>query len=240
MAMRQVRWVVLAAAVASCGEPPPAQDGGPSPPAASLPSPLLRPELDKILAAHRRVASTSAIPVNGLSMMPAADVLVRAFDRVPLVAFSEPGHGYAGTGQFLASVIRHPRFAGTVNDIVVEFGNARYQRLADRYVAGEHIPRDELKQIWENTTVVSGIWTAPVYEGFLNEVRALNVKLPPERRVRVLLGDPPIDWNAVRGPADEDMNDWRDAHFAWVVGEQVLKRRRRALLWIGGAHWVGR
>ena len=56
---------------------------------------------------------------------------------------------------------------------------------------------------------------------FLNDVRTLNVSLPPERRLRVLLGDPPIDWSTVRGPADEDMNDWRDAHFAWVVAEQV-------------------
>ena len=52
----------------------------------------------------------------------------------------------------------------------------------------------------------------------------------------MLLGDPPIDWSVVRGPADEDMNDWRDAHFAWAVEEQVMKRGRRALLWIGGAH----
>jgi len=32
------------------------------------------------------------------------------------------------------------------------------------------------------------------------------------------------------------MNDWRDAHFEWVVEEQVMKKGRRALLWIGGAH----
>ena len=32
------------------------------------------------------------------------------------------------------------------------------------------------------------------------------------------------------------MNDWRDAHFAWVVQEQVLEKGRKALLWIGGAH----
>jgi outer membrane protein OmpA-like peptidoglycan-associated protein len=80
------------------------------------------------------------------------------------------------------------------------------------------------------------VWTSPIYEGFLNDVRSLNVMLPSEKRVRVVLGDPPIDWSVVRGPADEDMNDWRDAHFAWVTEEQVLKKGRRALLWIRGAH----
>jgi outer membrane protein OmpA-like peptidoglycan-associated protein len=171
-----------------------------------------------------------------LTPAPAADVLVNAFDRFPLVAFSEPRHGASGTAALLRSLIRHPRFAGTVNDVVVEFGNARYQDIADRYVAGEQIPRERLKQIWENTTVVTGVWTAPVYEGFLAEVRALNATLPRTRHVRVVLGDPPIDWSVVRGPADEDMNDWRDAHFAWAIEQHVMKKGRRALIWIGGAH----
>ena len=171
-----------------------------------------------------------------ISATPAADYLVDAFDRFPLVGFSEPRHGAGGTREFLTSLIRHPRFAGTVNDIVVEFGNARYQDVADRYVAGEAVGRDQLKQIWENTTVATGVWTAPMYEDMLREVRSLNGTVPESKRVRVLLGDPPIDWSVVRGPADEDMNDWRDAHFAWVVEERVMKRGRRALLWIGGAH----
>jgi outer membrane protein OmpA-like peptidoglycan-associated protein len=171
-----------------------------------------------------------------LSAAPAADYLADAFDRFPLVAFSEPRHGAGGTKEFLTSLVRHPRFAGVVNDIVVEFGNARYQDIVDRYVAGEPVARDQLAQIWENTTVVTGVWTAPMYEGMLSEIRSLNETLPPGKRVRVPLGDPPIDWRVVRGPADEDMNDWRDAHFAWVVQEQVIEKGRRALLWIGGAH----
>src|SRR5688572_5113067 len=137
--------------------------------------------------------------LNTLSTAPAADYLAHAFDRFPLVAFSEPRHGAGGTTAFLKTLVRHPDFVGTVNDIVVEFGNARYQDIADRYVAGEPVPRDQLKQIWENTTVVTGVWTAPMYEAFLGEIRSLNETLPPSRHVRVVLGDPPIDWSAVRG-----------------------------------------
>src|SRR4029450_3575961 len=77
--------------------------------------------------------------------VPAADYLIDAFDRFPLVGFSEPRPGAAGTREFLKSLLRHPRFVGTVNDIVVEFGNARYQEIADEYIAGKPIPRDELK-----------------------------------------------------------------------------------------------
>ena len=108
--------------------------------------------------------------------------------------------------------------------------------LPTRYIAGQPVTRDQLTQIWEETTIVAGVWTSPIYEGFLSDVRSLNLTLPVEKRLRVLLGDPPIDWSIVRGPADEDMNDWRDAHFEWVVEEQVMKKGRRALLWIGGAH----
>ena len=171
-----------------------------------------------------------------VSPQPAAQYITAAFDMHPLVAFSEPGHGASGTKEFLASLIRYPGFAGTVNDIVIECGNARYQAIADRYFAGKAVGRDELRQIWENTTVVSGIWQLPMYEEILADIRTFNMTLPEERRIRVLLGDPPIDWNVVRGPADEDMNDWRDAHFAWIVEEQVIKKGRKALLWIGGAH----
>lgn len=171
-----------------------------------------------------------------LSPMPAAKYITDAFDRHPLVAFSEPRHGASGTKEFLASLIRQPGFAEKVNDIVVEFGNSRYQDVVDRYISGEPVAHDQLKQAWENTTVATGVWMAPMYEDVLREIRAVNRTLPPSRRIRVLLGDPPIDWNVVRGPADEDMNDWRDAHFAWVVEEQVMKRGRKALIWIGGAH----
>ena len=177
---------------------------------------------------HRPPARASA--ADGQTPVPAARYIVEAFARYPLVAFSEPRHGAGGTKEFLASLIREPGFAGTVQDVVVECGNARYQDVVDRYMAGEPVARDQLKRAWEETTIASGMWLAPMYEAVLADVRAVNLTRPPSQRVRVLLGDPPIDWSVVRGPADEDMNDWRDAHFAWVVEQQVLERTQGAHL----------
>jgi outer membrane protein OmpA-like peptidoglycan-associated protein len=180
---------------------------------------------------------TSARPtVDGLTPVPAARYIIEAFDHYPLIAFSEPRHGAGGTKEFLASLVRQPGFAGTIQDLVVEFGNARYQDVVDRYMAGEPVARDQLKRAWEETTIATGMWLAPMYEAVLADLRAVNLTRPPDQRVRVLLGDPPIDWSVVRGPADEDMNDWRDAHFAWVVEQQVLEKQHKALIWIGGAH----
>jgi uncharacterized iron-regulated protein len=169
------------------------------------------------------------------SPKPAIDYLVNAFDRYPLVALSEV-HGSRETKDFAGRLIRHPDFSGRVADVVVEFGNWRYQRMMDRYIAGEDVAREELKQVWENTTQTSGVWSSPIYESFFADVRSFNRTVPTRKRIRVLLGDPPIDWKAVTSPADEDMNDWRDAHFAWVVEREVLSKGRKALLVVGGAH----
>ena len=68
------------------------------------------------------------------------------------------------------------------------------------------------------------------------DVRSLNARLAPDHRIRVIAGDPPIDWSAVTSPADEDMNDWRDAHFADLIGREVMQHHQRALILIGGAH----
>ena len=190
--------------------------------------------LTMLSGCYRPPARTSA--VDDLTPVPAARYIMEGFARHPLVAFSEPRHGAGGTKDFLALLIRQPAFAGTVQDLVVEFGNARYQDVVDRYMAGEPVARDQLKRAWEETTIATGMWQAPMYEAVLADLRAVNLTRPPHQRLRVLLGDPPIDWSVVRGPADEDMNDWRDAHFAWVIEQQVLKKQHKALIWIGGAH----
>ena len=169
------------------------------------------------------------------SPQPAAEYITRAFDRYPIVALSEM-HGNIESRNLLAQLIRHDGFAGKVNDIVIEFGNARYQSVVDRYIAGGAVERDVLRGTWEETTQTSGIWSLPMYEEMLADIRAVNATLPPADRFRVLLGDPPIDWAKVTSPADDDMNDWRDAHFAWVVEKDVRAPGRKALVFVGGAH----
>lgn len=39
--------------------------------------------------------------------------------------------------EFLRRLVRDPRFPPAFQDIVVEFGNPRYQGVMDRYIAGE-------------------------------------------------------------------------------------------------------
>jgi hypothetical protein len=68
-------------------------------------------------------------------------------------------------------------------------------------------------------------------------VRAVNVSRPRERQLRVLLGDPPIDWDAVKTPADHQK--WlamRDSYPAALIQVEVLAKRRRALVIYGQGH----
>lgn len=170
-------------------------------------------------------------------MRPAIDLVLSAFESHPLVGLSEgAGHGQLETRDLFVALMHERRFHETVRNILVEFGNARYQSVVDRYVSGASVARDELRHVWEDTTQVTGIWSLGMYEQMLAEVRSVNAALPESLRMRVLLGDPPIDWSEVTSPADEDMNDWRDAHCAHVIEQEVLARQEKALVLIGGAH----
>ena len=100
--------------------------------------------------------------------------------------------------------------------------------------------RSDLARLWRFTIGGGVYWDAPVYEQFFRTVRAVNWMLPQRRRIRVLLGDPPFDHSKVRGAADKgyilSMQQQRDAHYAAVVEQEVLRKGRRGLLIAGSDH----
>ena len=53
----------------------------------------------------------------------------------------------------MRALVADPRFGSTVNDIVVEFGNARYQAAMDAYIAGEH--GDSEIPLWSSASIGS-------------------------------------------------------------------------------------
>src|SRR5262245_60552901 len=118
-----------------------------------------------------------------LKAIAAVEGLIDIFDRYSLVALGEV-HGSRTAHDFIISLIKHPSFPNKVNDIVVEFGNAKYQNLMDRYIDGEMIARMELRQAWRTTTSPSMTWDLPIYERFFATVRAINQNLPKTKRVR--------------------------------------------------------
>jgi hypothetical protein len=134
---------------------------------------------------------------------------------------------------FILSLIRTPAFADKVNDIAVECGNSLYQPELDRYIAGEDVR--SVRKVWRNTTMpMCGL--CGFFELFFPLVRVINQKLPPEKRLRVLAGDPPVDWEDVKAPQDSDRFMDRDASIASVLEKEVLSKQRKALILFGTFH----
>jgi hypothetical protein len=165
----------------------------------------------------------------------AFDGIVKAFDKFPIVALGE-AHQLQEEADFIAQLIRRPDFSAKVNAIVVEFGNALYQDVIDRYVAGQEVSRPELRQIWRNTTQFF-TWDVAIYEQFFVNVRAVNQSLPAAKRLRVLLGDPPIDWSKVNTREDY-LPFLRRDYVPKVIEQEVLTKNRKALIIYGSAHFM--
>jgi hypothetical protein len=191
----------------------------------------------------------SPLPLQGPTDMPAPNpqgsnpkagdaerTLLAAFDKYEVVGISA-AHGSKDLDDFILHLIRNPAFPDKVNVVEVECGNSLYQPTLDRYIAGADVPSSEIRQVWRNTTQpmcgVSGF-----YEELFPLVRRLNQKLPPARKIRVLAGDPPIDWSKVKSGRDFAQGQFlnRDVSIAAVMEKEVLSKHRKALMLFGTAH----
>ncbi len=147
--------------------------------------------------------------------------VIAAFDRVNLVALGEGNHLSERDLEFRLRLIRDPAFTSKANDIVIEFANAMHQSILDRFTNGEDIGREQLDKVWTVTNQKSAY--APFYREFVDAVRAVNMGLPPDRRLRVIAGD-----GVGRGR--------RDQIAAQQIRREVLDKNRKALIVFGALH----
>jgi len=175
--------------------------------------------------------SRPAMPIEPIS------AIVQQFKSHAVVALGDNEASVQGS-EFRIKLVRDPRFAAIANDIVVEFGNSRYQELVDRFTRGEEVPPESLRHVWQDTTQVEYTWDLPIYEEFFQAVRDVNSSLQASRKLRVLLGDPPIEWENVHSL--EDLKRWlnRDSFAAEVVRREVLAKGHRALIIYGDQHLI--
>jgi hypothetical protein len=173
-----------------------------------------------------------------LEPTPAIPGLLDLFVTHPLVALGEM-HGSQDQADFITALLHHPAFPATVQVIVVEFGNARHQAVVDHFIAGEPVAARDLRPVWRD--FFGWGFDTPIYEQFFRTVRAINRTLPLAQRIRVLLGDPPVDWSQIQFTKLEDTHPWmeqRDAHYTEVVETQVLAPGYHGLLIAGMGHFV--
>jgi hypothetical protein len=140
-----------------------------------------------------------------------------------------------------ASLIRDKRFATEVGNLVVEFGDAAQQGTVDRYLSGEDVPYEQLRKVWSDTVVWIPTVTALGYINFYAQVREVNQGLPPEQRIHVWLGDPPVDWSKIRSKSDlsqviGNLFRERDSYPADLIATQILAKKKKALVIYGTSH----
>jgi hypothetical protein len=185
------------------------------------------------VAAHGQSTRVAPVPREAVS------AVLDLFEQYSIVALSEGDHNNQKGHEFRLALVRDPRFGRLVNDVVVEFGNSRYQTVMDRFTAGADVPYQELRQVWENTTIPGTLWDSPIYYEFFAAIRDVN--RANGSHIRVVLGDPPIDWASIHD-ADQIKAYYpqRSSHAAAVIQQEVLKKNRRALVVYGAGHLIGR
>jgi hypothetical protein len=169
------------------------------------------------------------------------DVILRAFDDHEVVALGEGSHGNLPSHELRLRLIRNPAFRAQVDDIVVEFGNSRYQELVDRFVSGEAVDAGELRKVWQDTAQANAVWDAPIYREFFEAVRQVNAGSPRDQQLRIVLGDVPFDWGQVRTLADYQRQPQRnDQAVAGIIRKESAAQGRRVLVIYGDLHLLRR
>jgi hypothetical protein len=183
------------------------------------------------------IVSTLSLPTrageHGGSSNAAIDILFGTAEKLDMLALGE-SHWSLPEHHFLKELLLDPRFPKVFPTIIVEFGNALYQGTIDRYLTGENVSSRDLNMVWQDTTMPRA-WDSPLYAEFFDTVREVNKRLPQIKKLRVFLGDPPIDWSKVKNAAEFKKFMDRDAFYAEVMARNC--GRERCLLICGSEHF---
>ncbi len=175
-------------------------------------------------------AQADPIPKN------ASAVVLQAFETHDIVMLGEI-HNNKQEYEWLDSLVSSPEFADRVDDIVMEIGNSLYQKSVDRYIAGEAVPIEEVQRAWRSTLGLGP--PPPIYADLYKRVRETNMRRRGKHQMRVLCGDPYINWSKVK--TRDDIGPFlghRDQWYAQVVKDEVLAKHHRGFLIAGSAHFL--
>lgn len=166
----------------------------------------------------------------------ASAVVLQAFETHDIVMLGEI-HNNKQEYEWLDSLVSNPDFADRVDDIVMELGNSLYQKSVDRYIAGEAVPIEEVQRAWRSTLGLGP--PPPIYGELYKKIRETNMRRRGKHQMRVLCGDPYINWSKVK--TKDDIGPFlghRDQWYAQVVKDEVLAKHQRAFLIAGSAHFL--
>lgn len=166
------------------------------------------------------------------------DYIRHSLQQYPIVCLAEGGHQAKEPHQFLRRVLSDKTILETVDVVIVEFAAARHQPVLDAYIRGEEVPVSKLSKVWRDTgQSPRSPWDSPLYYELLRLIREENRGLPLDKRVRVVAGDPPINWEKITTKAEYDRSVIpRDPFVASLAIQQAFDLGKKVLIIFGGAH----
>jgi hypothetical protein len=103
---------------------------------------------------------------------------------------------------------------------------------------GEDVPFEQVQKAWRNM-IASTAAVSLVYAWLYQSVREANLRSPSKRRIRLLMGSPPGDWDKIETAQDlAPYEAQREQWYLHVVKDEVLARHHRALLIMGAMHFL--
>lgn len=168
----------------------------------------------------------------------APQALIDLLQSHQLVGLGE-NHSISSDDQLMLELAELDAFAQSVDVISIEFGSGGHQADLDRYIAGESLPEADFDAIWQNGTHSPvGVIASPFYRAFVHRIREINRTERQNDPIRVVIGDPPVDWSA-----DPLFDEWqaamarRDQYWADSI-IPALQNGRRVLMIGGLGHMV--
>jgi hypothetical protein len=190
-----------------------------------------------LVLATSAVAQSTNIPQKQTPADTVSQRLLAAFEKHPLVALGE-WHDSQQDRELRMNLLRQEGLADKVQNIVVECGNSLYQETLDRYVEGESVPHEEIEKVWRDTTQSPVAGTDfSACQSVIDQARSINRNRTAGKKLRVLAGDPPIDWAKVKTAQDlMPFLQSRDSVAATITEREVLAKHQHALLLYGAGH----
>lgn len=163
------------------------------------------------------------------------DVIAQQLTAGKLVALGDV-HGSPSIVQQLMGFLADPEHWQQVDDIAVEFGNSRYQALADSYIVdGAALELSQVRPIWRDTLYFMA-WQYDVYEQLVLQLRHWNQTRT--HKVRLVLAEPALDWSSLTAEGWQQQVAAREQGYQQIITQQVLQPKRRGILLFGTFHMM--
>ena len=164
----------------------------------------------------------------------AISAIASQFDTHSVIQLGEL-HRSLQIHSFIQQMLHDPRFICRADDVVVEFGNSRLQKLADTYTSGGTLGEAQIASMYRETSVPL-TWNTPVYRAVYDTVRDINWQHLCPHSVRLVLADAPLDWSKVKTAKDIEPFADRDTAMADTVEREVIAKHHHAFLITGEFH----